>query len=160
MDNTNRLEFIRQEVNTILMNQKDPEQRREGFVHLYGVAQNCSLLALKRKLNVELCIIIGLLHDISTYKFSYEKEHAMLGAIAAENLLRNSKQFTEEEIQIVKSAIQNHSNKKIKHDRYSELIKDADVLQNVLYKNSFVVKHKKRLKKTLKTLGIKMKNGF
>lgn len=160
MENTNRLEFIKQEMNAILNNQKKPGLDREGFLHLYGVAQNCSLLAMKRKLNVELCTIIGLMHDIYTYKYGYVKEHAILGAKEVEKILESSELFTQEEIDIVKTAISFHSNKKIKHDKYSELIKDADVLQNALYRNTFAVKHRKRLKKALKTLGIKMKNEF
>ena len=126
MENTNRLEYIKREMNAILNNQKDPELVSEGFVHLYGVAQNCSLLAMKRKLNVELCTIIGLMHDIYTYKFGYVKEHAMLGAKEAEKIMESSELFTQEEIDIVKTAIYYHSNKKIKHNKYSELIKDIE----------------------------------
>ncbi len=157
MENRNRIELIRQEVNTFLQNQQDPEQRREGYVHLYGVAQNCTLLGIRRGLDIELCTIIGLLHDVYTYKYNYVKEHAILGATEAENLLRKLDVFSEEEIEIIKNAITNHSNKKELHDEYSELIKDADLLQNFLYNLSFNVKHKKRIKKTLKSVGIKMK---
>jgi len=153
----NRLELVRSEVDSILLNQEDVNVRPEGYIHLYGVAQNCSILAIKRKLNIELCTIIGLLHDIYTYRFGYVKEHAILGAYEAENILHDLEIFSEEEIQIVKTAISNHSNKKIKHDPYSELLKDADVLQNFVYNVSFEVKHVKRLKKTFKSFGIKMK---
>lgn len=157
MENRNRIELVRQEVNAFLQNQTDSEHRREGYVHLYGVAQNCSLLGIRRGMDVELCIIIGLLHDIYTYKYSYVKEHAMLGATEAESLLRKLGIFSEEEIEIFKNAIINHSNKKEIHDEYSELIKDADLLQNFLYNLSFNIKHKKRIKKLLKSVGIKMK---
>ncbi|MDR3652277.1 MAG: HD domain-containing protein [Paludibacter sp.] len=153
----NRLEIVRNELDIILLNQESVTQRPEGYIHLYGVAQACSFLAIKRGLDVELCSIIGLLHDIYTYKFEYVKEHASLGAIEAENLLRDLELFTGEEIEIVRNAIYNHSDKKTKHDKYSELIKDADVLQNSLYESLFEVKHKKRLKKVLKKFGIKLK---
>ena len=153
----NRLELVRKEIDSVLLNQTNAEERRDGYVHLYGVAQNCSLLAIKRGLDVELCTIIGLLHDIYSYKFGYVKEHAALGSIEAGRLLTDLRVFTLDEIEIVKTAIGNHSDKKTKHDRYSELIKDADVLQNSLYKISFEIKHKKRLKKLLKRFGMKMK---
>lgn len=153
----NRLELVRREMDTIMLNQENVNVRPDGYIHLYGVSQNCSLLAIKRKLNVELCTIIGLLHDISTYKNGYSKEHAMSGAIEAENLLRDLEIFTEEEIEIIKTAISHHSDKKNIHDDYSELLKDADVLQNSLYAVSFEVKHRKRLKKAFKNLGIKIK---
>jgi uncharacterized protein len=153
----NRLEIVRNEVDAILLNQEDVNVRPEGYIHLYGVAQNCSILAIKRKLDIELCTIIGLLHDIYTYKFGYAKEHAMLGASEAENLLSDLEVFTEEEIVVIKTAISNHSDKKTKHDKYSELLKDADVLQNSLYNTSFEIKHVKRLKKVFKSFDIKMK---
>ncbi len=152
-----RLELVKNEIDTVLLNQENIADQRDGIVHLYGVAQNCTLLAIKRKLNVELCTIIGLLHDIYTYKYGYVKEHAALGATEAESLLRDLEIFTEEEIQIIKTAISHHSDKKTKHDKYSELLKDADVLQNSLFNATFEIKHKKRLKKIYKNLGMKMK---
>jgi len=115
------------------------------------------MLALKRGLDVELCTIIGLLHDIYTYKVGYVKDHALLGSVEAENLLRDLEIFTEEEIETVRNAIIHHSDKKIKHDKYSELIKDADILQNSLYNKAVETKHGKRLKKILKSLGVKIK---
>ena len=153
----NRLELVRIEMDTILLNQENVNVRPDGYIHLYGVAQNCSLLAIKRKLDVELCTIIGLLHDIYTYKIGYSKDHAVLGAIEAGNLVRDLEIFTEEEIEIIKTAISHHSDKKNIHDAYSELLKDADVLQNSLYAKTFEVKHRKRLKKAFKNLGIKIK---
>jgi len=153
----NRLELVRNEIDVILLNLPDMNQRPMGYIHLYGVAQNCSLLALKRGLDVELCTIMGLLHDIYTYKFEYVKEHAILGAVEAENLLHDLDIFNEAEIEIIRNAISNHSDKKSKHDKYSELLKDADMLQNSLYDTVFDIKHKKRIKKLLKSMGIKLK---
>ena len=152
-----RLELVRTEIDVILLNRKNENERPEGYIHLYGVAQNCTLLAIKRGLDIELCTIMGLLHDIYTYKFGYVKEHALLGSIEAENMLRDLEIFTVEEIEIVKNAISHHSDKKTEHDKYSELLKDADLLQNSLYDTTFRIKHKKRLKKVYKNLGIKIK---
>ncbi len=157
MEFMNRLELVRNEIDAILLNQNKVEERRNGYVHLYGVAQCCSILAIKRGLDVELCAIIGMLHDIHTYKFNYVKDHAILGATEAENLMKELNVFTDEEIEIVRNSIFNHSDKKTKQDKYSELLKDADVLQNSLYDTTFEIKHKKRLKKTFKNFGIKMK---
>lgn len=153
----NRLELVRAEIDSVLLNQTNVEKRREGYVHLYGVAQCCSLLGVQRGLDVELCTVIGMLHDIYTYKFEYVKNHALLGADEAEKVLRKLNVFSEKEIGIVRNAIINHSNKKVKHDKYSELIKDADVLQNSLFHVSFEVKHKDRLKKIFKRFGVKIK---
>ncbi len=153
----NRVELVRKEIDSILENQPDINERRNGFVHLYGVTQNCILLAIKRGLNVELCTIMGMLHDIHTYQYCYVKNHAMLGATEAENLLKDLNVFTDVEIQLVRNSIFNHSDKKTMHDIYSELLKDADVLQNSLYNLPLEVSHRKRFKKILKELGIKLK---
>jgi len=153
----NRLELVRNEIDTILLNRENIDNRPEGYIHLYGVAQNCTMLAIKRGLNIELCTIAGLLHDIYTYKIGYVKDHAVLGALEAENLLRDLEMFTDEEIEIIKTAISHHSDKKTKHDKYSELLKDADLLQDSLYNTTFEVKHRKRLKKAFKNLNIKIK---
>jgi uncharacterized protein len=153
----NRLELVRTEIDAVLLNQENVNIRPEGYIHLYGVAQICTMLAIKRKLDVELCTIIGMLHDIYTYKIGYVKEHAILGAVEAENLLRDLEVFTDEEIETIKTAISHHSDKKTKHDKYSELLKDADVLQNSLYNTTPEIKHRKRLKKVFKNLGIKIK---
>jgi len=153
----NRLELVRSEIDSILLNQEYVNIRPEGYIHLYGVAQVCTMLAIKRKLDVEICTIIGMLHDIYTYKIGYVKEHAILGAIEAENMLRDLEIFTDEEIDIIRTAISHHSDKKTKHDKYSELLKDADVLQNSLYNTDPEIKHRKRLKKIYKKLGIKIK---
>jgi uncharacterized protein len=151
------MELVRNEIDTVLLNLKNGNTRPEGYIHLYGVAQNCTLLAIKRGLDIELCTIMGMLHDIHTYKSGYVKEHALLGAVEAEKMLRDMEIFTDEEIEIVKNAISHHSDKKTEHDKYSELLKDADLLQNSLYNTSFGIKHKKRLKKVYKNLGIKIK---
>ena len=153
----NRLELVRTEIDAILLNQENVNVRPEGYIHLYGVAQACTMLAIKRKLDVEICTIIGILHDIYTYKIGYVKEHAILGAIEAENLLRDLEIFTDEEIETIRTAISHHSDKKTKHDKYSELLKDADVLQNSLYNTDPEIKHRKRLKKIYKKLSIKIK---
>jgi uncharacterized protein len=153
----NRLQLVRAEIDEMLLTQPNVQARRDGYVHLYGVAQNCALLAIKRGLDIELCTISGMLHDIYTYKFEYAKNHAILGAEEAETLLRKLGVFTDEEIEIVKRAVNNHSNKKTKHDEYSELLKDADILQNTIYRSEIQIKHKDRLKKVFRNFGIRMK---
>lgn len=153
----NRLEMVRTEVDEILLCQPNVKIRRDGYVHLYGVSQYCTLIAIERGLNIELCTIIGMLHDIFTYKYEYVKNHAILGMDEAELLLRKIGAFTDEEINIVITAIGNHSNKKEKHDKYSEMIKDADVMQNSLYDTTYEINHPKRLRKILARLDLKLK---
>ena len=152
----NRLEEIRKIIDDILMGQPDIEERRCGFVHLYGVSSICNLLALKRGLNVELCGVAGMLHDISSYKTGYSIDHAKLGSIEARKILNEVNCFKEEEINIICNAILHHSDKHSVHDDYSEVLKDADVLQHHLYNIDFQVaeKEKDRLSNIFRELGI------
>lgn len=152
----NRLEVIRKIVDSILMEQSDLEERRCGFIHLYGVSSNCSLLAFKRGMNAELCAIAGMLHDISSYKIGYSVDHSKLGAIEARKILNESKCFDEKEIDIICSSIYKHSNKAYVDDVYDEILKDADVLQHYLYNTNFKVSEneKDRLNKLFIELGI------
>ena len=79
-----RLELVRQTVDEILRQQPDLEERRCGFVHLYGVSATCALLAMARGLDPQLSAIAGMLHDISTYKTGDSTDHARLSAREAE----------------------------------------------------------------------------
>ena len=86
---------------------KDDEERRCAYLHLYGVAQACAMLAIKRKENVELAIIAGMLHDIYSYANMDPNDHAHKGAEMARNMLNSTNAFREEEINVVCTAIYN-----------------------------------------------------
>jgi uncharacterized protein len=135
----NRLEEVRKTVDNILMGQMDLEERRCGFIHLYGVAATSSLLAIKRGLNEELCTIAAMLHDIWSYKTGCYIDHAKLGAIEARRIMEKMNLFNSEEMDIICTAILNHSNKGKIDNHIDELLKDADVLQHYLYNTSFQV---------------------
>ena len=83
----NRLEAVREAVDAILLNCPDPLQVRDGAVHLYGVAQACALIALRRGEDAELAAIAGMLHDLSTYADTYTPDHAAHAAAPARPLL-------------------------------------------------------------------------
>lgn len=152
----NRLEDIRVIIDKLLLNESDLELRRCGYVHLYGVSAICSFLALKRGLDVELCTIAGMMHDIWSYKNGYREDHAKLGSVEARKILNDINYFNEEEIDIICSSIYSHSNKQEVGNIYEELLKDADVLQHYLYNTSFPIneKEKDRLDKLFNELGI------
>jgi uncharacterized protein len=152
----NRLEKVREIVDGVLMKQPNVEIRRNGYVHLYGVSSNCSLLALRRGANAEISAVSGMLHDIYTYKAGDSYEHAKLGSIEARKILHELKLFTEEEINIICKAIYNHSNKNEIGEIYEEILKDADVLQHYSYNTRFpVAEHEKeRLSKLFKEFDI------
>ena len=136
----NRIEKVREVVDEILLNMSDLEERRCAYLHLYGVSQACALLALKRKENVELATIAGMLHDIYSYTKMDSQDHAHKGAETAREILDSLEVFTEDEKNLIYTAIYNHSDKSLMHSWLDEILKDADVMQHVLYNPLFVIK--------------------
>ncbi|MBQ7925027.1 MAG: HD domain-containing protein [Lachnospiraceae bacterium] len=135
-----RIEKVRTIVDEILLNMKDAEERRCAYLHLYGVAQACAMLALKRNENVELSVIAGMLHDIYSYANMDSNNHAHKGAEMARDILNTLNIFNEDEKDLICVAIWNHSDKSMVHGWLDEILKDADVMQHVLYNPLFDIK--------------------
>jgi uncharacterized protein len=135
-----RLELVRQVVDGILRQQPDLEERRCGFVHLYGVSAACVLLAMRRGLDPELCAVAGMLHDVWSYETGDPTDHARLGAGEAERILSELGGFTRDEVAAVREAIARHGAKDRVDGEMAELLKDADVLQHYLYNPALAAK--------------------
>ncbi len=152
----NRIETVRQQVDRILLGMSDAEERRCGYVHLYGVALVCALLAKKRGENAELAVIAGMLHDIYSYAKMDSTDHAHKGAVMAREILESLEIFSEEEMETICTAIYRHSDKAVAHDALDEILKDADVLQHVWYNPLFEVKQaeRERYEKLIVELGM------
>lgn len=147
----NRVEKVREIIDEILLNMTDDEERRCAYLHLYGVSQACALLSLRRKENVELATIAGMLHDIYSYATMDSQDHAHKGAEMARNILNSLNIFSEDEKNMICTAIYNHSDKSIIHDSLDEILKDADVMQHVLYNPLFnIKKHEEKRFNSLK----------
>jgi len=136
----NRIEIVREKVDEILLAMTDNEERRCAYLHLYGVSQACALLALKRKENVELATIAGMLHDIYSYVKMNSQDHAHKGAEMARDILDSLHIFAEDEKDLICTAIYNHSDKSIAQGWLDEILKDADVMQHVFYNPLVAVK--------------------
>ncbi len=151
-----RLEMVRNSVNAIVMSQTNYREIPTAFSHLYGVSDFCSMLAMKRGLDIELCAIAGMLHDIWTYKTGCSKKHAKHGSLEARSIMSELMVFTEDEIERVSQMIAKHSKKRKIHDVYDELLKDADTLQHYFYNTSLEIieKERDRLILLLEELGI------
>lgn len=128
-----RLEQLRQVIDDIVRRNPDMEESRCGFVHLYGVSTLCTLLALKRGLDPELCSITGMLHDIWSYKVGDSPDHGQLGAEESEKILNSLGSYSPEEIKLICTAITRHTDKESIDGKMDELLKDADVFQHYLY---------------------------
>ncbi|UCD09765.1 MAG: HD domain-containing protein [Dehalococcoidales bacterium] len=129
----NRIEVLRTIIDEVLLNMKDVEERRHGYVHLYGVAQACALIALKRGQDVELATMTGMLHDIYSYANMDMKDHAHKGAILAREIMASLRITNDDETEMICNAIYTHSDKKTVHSEFNEVLKDADVFQHCLY---------------------------
>lgn len=152
---TDRIERVRSIAGSYLEKITDPSFRSEGYVHMFGVAQACVLLAMKRGEDAELAACAGYLHDIATYATGDSSRHAVRGADMAERILGQTGIFTEEEIGKITSAIRFHSDKKDVDGPLEEILKDADVLQHCLYDPGYVSKKDRdRYKKLRKELGM------
>jgi uncharacterized protein len=129
----NRLEIVRAKVDSVLESIGRQSDRRCGYVHLYGVAALCALLATKRGIDSELCATAGMLHDISSYETGDPKDHAERSASRASELLAETCLYSESEMAAVSEAIRMHSSKNTVDGPLCEVLKDADVLQHYLY---------------------------
>lgn len=129
----NRMEKVREKVDDILLHMSDSLERRCAYVHLYGVAQACALLAARRGADAELAVIAGMLHDLHAYAARDARDHAPKSAEMARALLQELGSFQEDEIAAVCTAIARHSDKQTVHGPLDEVLKDADVLQHMLY---------------------------
>ena len=145
-----RLEQLRQTVNEILRQQESPW----GYVHLYGVSATCVLLAVKRGLDPELAAVVGMLHDISTYKTGDRTDHAPRGAVEARGILERLGSFTQDEITLISNAISRHAAKDAVDGDLAELLKDADVLQPHLCNPQIGSKFPRRLRRILAELDL------
>lgn len=131
-----RLEQLRIVIDDILANNPDAEEKRCGYIHLYGVSAICIILAGKRGLNSELCCVAGMLHDIWSYKVGDCPEHGQLGAVEARKILTQLNSFLPDEIELIYHAISMHADKNAVDGEMDELLKDADVFQHFIYNPS------------------------
>ncbi|WP_061994580.1 HD domain-containing protein [Clostridium sp. ATCC 25772] len=147
----NRIEVLRKYIDEIILNMTDVEERRCAYMHLYGVAQSCTLIALKRGENAELATMAGMLHDIYSYAKMDAKEHAHKGSILAREILQTLRITNDNETKIICDAVYNHSEKEMIHSQFDEILKDADVFQHCLYNPMFEIKsHEKNRYEKLK----------
>ena len=134
----NRLERLRNEIDKIIFKEKS-DRIRMYISHMYGVARFCTLLAMKRDLDVELATTCGMLHDIFYMSGGVSDNHAAKGAAQAEMILKAMGLYRDDEIKTVTTAILRHSDKTHIYEPYDELLKDADVMDHCLYNTALPI---------------------
>ena len=141
----NRLEKLREEIDS-LISKEDFGKTRMYISHMYGVARFCTLLAMKRNMNIELATTCGMLHDIFYMTGGSSENHAVEGAIQAEGIIKSMNIYSDDEIKIIISAISKHSEKSTVHEPYDELLKDADVMDHCFYNTDFPIAEREKVR--------------
>lgn len=151
-----RLKTLREYVDNELSMLADDKQI-SATAHLYGVSLAATILAKKRGLNEELAAMAGMLHDMHAYKSGSYDDHAHLGAELARGILKELGLTTEDETDIICSAIYHHDDKLVIDSPMDELLKDADVIDHCFKDSSKPVKEKEQVRyaNLCKELGLK-----
>lgn len=137
-----RSEKVERKVAELLLNSQLPDNERESSIiwelkHSSGCVQIARILAQKRNIDIEISEVTALLHDIYVIVEGKYKDHGKLGASIARKILEEIGGFSDDDINTITDAIAHHSEKEIYSDNpYTELVKDADVFDCSLYKNS------------------------
>ena len=130
----NRIEKLREHIDSVLLAMTDTENRRCAYLHLYSVSVLAAMIAEKRGEDAELATIAGMLHDFYPYaKSDYGDRHAQKGAVFSKEVLEQLEITTPEETEKICGAIYNHSDKGEIGTPFDEILKDADVMQHCLY---------------------------
>ncbi len=154
----NRIEMVKTYAQGIISAIRDERDKANAYAHTYGVAACCSLLAAKRGMNTEITSIMGLLHDLYSYKLNSYMCHQHSGSEMIRVTFKREWPdiFTDQEKQIILSAIHHHGDKTHVHDDYDEILKDADILDPFLRNGCLRVFNLAlpRLEHMLKEIGI------
>jgi len=97
-------------------------------IHLVSSARIAKDIAVERGANPELAAIATALHDIGRIVTGKQKDHAHQGAEPARKLLEQLGLFSDEEIQLITTAVYNHTDKDVIGNELEEIVKDADVV--------------------------------
>ncbi len=151
-----RIKDLQKQVHKVLDKMDDYEKRTKAIDHLHGVSLAAVILAKKRGENPELAAMSGLLHDLYAYKSGSYQEHAHLGAKFARELLEKLNITSQEETDIICSAIWHHSDKADTDAPMDEILKDADVIHHSLSDPTKEVKEheQERYEKLCRELGM------
>ena len=127
-----RVKDLQKQVHKVLKKIDDNQKRASAVAHLHGVSLAAVMIAKKRGEDPELAAMAGLLHDLYAYKSGSYDDHAHKGAEYARKVLQDMGITTEEETEIICSAIWHHDSKEKTDSPMDEVLKDADVIHHSL----------------------------
>ncbi len=129
----NRLLFLETKLYQLILEQEGKlEERDETLawesIHMASSARCAWLLATERGVDPELAACAAAVHDFGRILTGKQKGHAEAGYEPVKDFLRETEKFTEEEIEIIATAVKNHSLKTETGSPIEEIVKDADVI--------------------------------
>ncbi|NLL05275.1 MAG: hypothetical protein GX270_05700 [Clostridiaceae bacterium] len=150
-----RLIKVREVVNMMLRDRKNKEMIIYGAIELYGVSSYCSMLAMRRGLDYEVCSVAGLLLDYASVRMGKEISSRVCASEAVK-VLRTIGCFDNNEMELIERMILNVSKEDRNEEQYEELLKDALLLKTYIFNKDIYCSdaNKERLKETLKELNI------
>ncbi len=139
-----RLKELRNYINEELYKIEDLDERSAAFIHLYGVSLASTMIAKKRDLDPELLSMAAMLHDLHAYLSGSYEDHAHKGAELAREILNSLNLTTDDETEMICSAIFHHDDKLVEDGPMEEALKDADVISHCLHDTSKAIKEKEQ----------------
>ena len=139
-----RLKELRRYVDSKLNEMSDEDKRNSAIVHLYGVSIVATMIAKKRGLDPEIVSMAAMLHDLYAYENDSYDDHAHKGADLARQILGELKLTTDEETEMICSAIYHHDDKLVVDSPMDEALKDADVIHHCMNDLSKPIKEKEQ----------------
>ena len=139
-----RLKELRNYINEELNKMEDLDERSAAFIHLYGVSLAATMIAKKRGLDPELLSMAAMLHDLHAYKTGAYEDHAHKGAELAREILNRLNLTTDNETEMICSAVYHHDDKLLEDGPMEEALKDADVISHCLHDTSKAIKEKEQ----------------
>ena len=141
-----RLKELRKYVDAELQKMEDKDKMISAVAHLYGVSLAATMIDRKRGEDPELANMAAMLHDMHAYKTGSYEDHAHRGAELARGILTQLGLTSEEETEIICSAIYHHDDKLVVDGPMDEVLKDADVIHHCMNDLSKVVKEKEKVR--------------
>lgn len=98
------------------------------IIHMVSSAKIAQLLAIKRGVDPEMAALACTVHDFGRIVTGKQKGHAPAGYAPVKDFLKTVGIFSDDEIETMAIATQNHSSKDVVGTPVEEIVKDADVL--------------------------------
>lgn len=143
IDTSDRVAKCERYVTDLLLTSDLPDSQRDSSIcwelkHQASTLQFAKVLAMKRGLPIDICVVGLMLHDINSIVHGKYERHAHLGTPIAIEILQQLGGFSEDELDQISRIIYNHSDKHIwTDDPFQEIGKDVDVLDCFLYEGAF-----------------------